>query len=73
MHSTLNVITSFLIGESYSLNDPEQLEILSITRGIIDMLYDFIPIMTWAKLFPDFAIERGWHRRIMTWIKPGKH
>ena len=72
MSGTLNVITSFLIGESYSLNDPEQVEILSITRSIIDMLWDFIPITVWPRLFPNFVIERGWHRKILTWFKPGK-
>ena len=72
MSSTMNVITSFLIGESYSLNDPKQLEILSVVRDIMDSMLDIYPIVVWPRFFPDFIIERGWHRKILTWFKPGK-
>ena len=72
MNSSLNVLTSFLIGESYSLADKNQLEIALITRDIMSSIEGFVRLIAWAEFFPDFAIQRGWHRKIMTWLIPGK-
>ena len=70
MNGALNVITSFLISETYAFNDPEQVKIFYMTTTMLKGLLDFAVLLVWPTLFPDWMIRRGWHKTILLWLKP---
>ena len=70
MNGALNVITSFLISETYAFNDPEQVMIFNFTTTLLKGLLDLAVLLIWSRMFPDFMIRKGWHKSILEWIKP---